>query len=74
MPSPVPQSSTPRSRFAVGHPLRERMRVVGVVGRLGAVGAEVLDRRSPSSRERALELFLQLEAGVVGGDEDSVGI
>ena len=64
MPSPVPQSRMPRSRLPLGNLLRERMRVVGIVDRLGC-WPEVLDVVAHVVRAR-LELLLQLEAGVVG--------
>ena len=46
------------------------MRVVGVVGGRRAVFGPRSSTSKPELDQRALELFLQLEAGVIGGDEN----
>src|SRR5437660_1448260 len=53
---------------AIGDSLGKRMRVVGVVCRLLAFGAEVVDVVAHLTQP-SLELFLELEAGVVRRDQ-----
>src|SRR5687768_11101255 len=59
-------------RVTPGNPVRQRMRVIGVVRGLGVVRAEILELVS-ALLEDALPLRLHLEAGVVGCDENLFG-
>src|SRR5262249_20461311 len=59
-------------RFSLRHLPGERMRIVGVVRRLRAIHAEVVDVEAEVG-ESVLESFLEREAGVVGGNQNSFG-
>jgi hypothetical protein len=56
-------------RAPFGHLFRQRVREVGIVGRVVGVGPEIFDAQ-PEPLELRLEFALELESRVIGGDED----